>query len=262
MNTQEDIRTGVVSAPELSVLPGIRHAFFTRNGGVSSGIFDSLNAGLGSGDVRESVLENRQRMARHLCVSPDKLATPYQVHSPDSVFTIKAWTDDRPKADGVVTSQPGLAIGVVTADCGPVLFADARAGVIAAAHAGWRGALTGVLENTIAKMEENGADRSNINAVLGPCISRANYEVGPSFPEPFLKSSPSAERFFANSEKPGHHMFDLSGYIVQRLCDAGVEASATNHCTYAQEGDFFSYRRTTHRNEADYGRQLSAIVLT
>lgn len=261
MSTQEHPTTGAISAPELTGMPGIRHAFFTRKGGVSKGIFSSLNAGLGSGDDRESVQENRHRMTDHLGVQRSCLATPYQVHSATAVTASRAWTNDRPQADGVVTNTPGLAIGVVTADCGPVLFADADAGVIGAAHAGWKGALTGILEDTIAKMERLGASRKKITAVLGPSIGQFSYEVGPSFPDSFTEQEPSNACFFSASSKPGHHMFDLPGYIVRRLTEAGVQAAATGHCTYALDDAFFSYRRTTHRNESDYGRQMSAIVL-
>ena len=250
-----------VFAPELASNPAIKHAFFTRPGGVSTGIYAGLNAGLGSNDNRADVIENRERMAAYLGVEEDRLASPFQVHSPTVVTTDTAWTDDRPKADGVVTTTPGLALGIVTADCGPVLFADDRASVIGACHAGWKGALGGVLEATIKAMEEAGADRTSITAILGPTISQENYEVGPGFPAPFLEAGKENARFFIPSQKPKHHMFDLTGYIVERLLAAGVKASAVNRCTYAEEDNFFSYRRTTHRKEGDYGRQLSAIIL-
>lgn len=242
-------------------MPGIGHAFFTRVGGVSKGLYCGLNAGLGSGDHRDHVLENRRRMARHLAVEEGQIASPYQFHSPDVVVTTNAWADDRPKADGVVTRQKGLALGVVTADCGPVLLADAESGTIGACHAGWKGALGGVLENTIDAMEALGAQRGRITAVLGPTISQKNYEVGPNFPDPFLALSLDNRRYFSPSVNPGHHMFNLAGYIVDRLLTTGVQAGAVHRCTYGEEDLFYSYRRTTHRKEPDYGRQMSAIVL-
>lgn len=250
-----------VTAAEFSAMPGIRHGWFTRRNGVSKGIYGGLNAGLGSGDDRTAVLENRQRMARHLGTDADHLATPFQIHSADARQTDRPWNGDRPKADAVVTATPGLAVGVVTADCGPILFADPVARVVGAAHAGWKGALNGVLENTVAEMERAGATRGNIVAILGPSISGANYEVGPEFPAPFLEREAEDARFFSPSSRSGHWMFDLPGYTVERLRKAGVTASSTGHCTYALEDDFFSYRRTTHRKEPDYGRQLSAIML-
>ena len=250
-----------VKDPNLEALPGIEHGFFTRHGGVSKGIYAGLNAGLGSNDVRADVVENRRRMAQVLGVTEDRLASPYQVHSPDVVVTSRAWTEDRPKADGVVTTRPGLAIGIVTADCGPVLFADPQAGVIGAYHAGWKGALAGVLENTIDAMLSEGASSANIVAILGPTISVANYQVGPGFPDPFIAQSTDNQKYFSPSDKADHHQFDLTQYIVDRLSDAGVQSGAVNRCTYADAECFFSYRRTTHRGESDYGRQLSAITL-
>ncbi len=255
-------RLSPIKAPQMESLPGIVHGYFTRKGGVSKSIYEGLNAGLGSGDERDHVVENRRRITDFLKVPQNALASPYQVHSADVVITRSAWSDERPKADGVVTDLPGLALGIVTADCGPVLFADSKARVIGACHAGWKGALTGVMENTISRMEELGAQRGNITAVLGPTISQANYEVGPDFPAPFAQQNEDNLQFFSPSEKPGHHMFDLTGYIVHRLKDAGVSGSAVNRCTYGEEENFYSYRRTTHRGENDYGRQLSAIVLT
>ncbi|NKB53619.1 MAG: peptidoglycan editing factor PgeF [Rhizobiaceae bacterium] len=245
----------------LDDLEGIKHGYFTRQGGVSKGIYSGLNAGLGSGDNRQDVVENRRRITQQLKVAEDKLAAPYQVHSPDVVIADQAWTNDRPKADGVVTNQPGLAIGVVTADCGPVLFADADAGIIGACHAGWKGALGGVLENTVAKMVEIGAQPASITAILGPTISQKNYQVGPGFPDPFLSRSAENLRYFTTSDKTDHYQFDLTGYIVDRLAKTGIRANAVNRCTYGEEDNFYSYRRTTHRNESDYGRQLSAIVM-
>lgn len=250
-----------VHAPSLSTLKGIQHGFFTRKGGVSKGIYEGLNAGLGSDDVRDDVIENRIRITNYLGSDNAKLASPYQVHSNLAVATTSAFTTERPQVDGIVTATPGVTLGIVTADCGPVLFADTTAGVIGACHAGWKGALTGVTESTIVEMEKLGAQRKNIIAALGPCITQMNYEVGPDFPAPFIEQHQSNERFFVPSQKPDHHMFDMVAYILSRLQINGVEAHATGDCTYAQEDNFYSYRRTTHRREPDYGRQLSAIVL-
>lgn len=240
---------------------GIRHGFFTRAGGVSGGIYAGLNVGLGSDDERAAVIENRSRVAAHLGVAEARLVSPWQVHSPDVVTVDRPFEGDRPRADGIVTATPGLAIAVVTADCGPILFADPKARVIAAAHAGWKGALDGVLENTVGAMETLGARRDDIVAVLGPSISRHAYEVGPEFVERFTAADPGNARWFGPSSRPGHAMFDLQGYTVERLMKAGVQASMTGHCTYDREHDFYSYRRKTHRGEPDYGRQMSAIVL-
>ena len=240
---------------------GIRHGFFTRSGGVSRGIYAGLNVGIGSADDPAAVHENRSRVAAHLGVDAASLVSPHQVHSPDVVTVDAPFTSERPRADGIVTATPGLAIAVVTADCGPVLLADPKAGVIGAAHAGWKGALGGVLENTVAAMERLGACREAIVAVLGPSISRHAYEVGPEFVDRFTASDPDTASWFTASPRDGHAMFDLQGFTVDRLLRAGVNASLTGHCTYAGETDFYSYRRKTHRGEADYGRQMSAIVL-
>lgn len=250
-----------VSADPLVHLNGIKHAFFTNGGGVSSGIYESLNAGLGSDDERSKVIENRKRMAFTLGSQKEDIASPFQVHSPDVVKATDLFGDDRPKADGIVSNVPDLPIGIVTADCGPVLFADSNAKVIGACHAGWGGALKGVLENTVDEMIDIGAKKSDIVAVLGPTISHANYEVGPEFPEPFLALDDTAKQFFTPSQKPGHWMFDLPAYIVTRLQTAGVNATSLPICTYAGTNQFFSYRRTTHRGGGDYGRQMSAIMI-
>jgi YfiH family protein len=252
-----------IQAPALSSLSNIRHAFFTREGGVSEGIYASLNGGVGSSDDPEKVQENRRRMAEALSVAPDALISIYQVHSPDAVIVEGPWTTERPKADAMVTSVPGLALGITTADCGPVLFSDAQARVIGAAHAGWRGAVTGVLESTLAAMEQLGARRENIVAVLGPTISQKAYEVGPDFIERFGKEAPGHERFLKEAERPEHAMFDLPGFIGARLEAAGIGGfTDLGLCTYSDEERFFSYRRTTHSQEADYGRLISAIALT
>lgn len=245
----------------LTDLNGVSHGFFSRSGGVSRGIYRGLNAGLGSADDTGHIAENRRRIASALGVQSDRLVGPHQVHSADVITIDQPFEGQRPKADGIVTSTPGLAIGVLTADCGPVLFADGEARVVAAAHAGWKGALAGVLENTIAAMEKLGAKRKRIFATLGPVISQRNYEVGPEFVEQFTAKNPDDSIWFVPSAKSDHAMFDLQGYIVQRLQQAGVRTSALNACTYADEELFFSYRRTTHRNEPDYGRQMSAISL-
>jgi YfiH family protein len=252
-----------IQAPALASHSGIRHAFFTRQGGVSDGIYASLNGGIGSSDEPAKVQENRHRMAEALAVKHDALISVYQVHSPDAVIVEGPWRGDRPKADAMVTATPGLALGITTADCGPVLFADPAARVIGAAHAGWRGAVTGVLESTVAAMERLGARRENIVAVLGPTISQKAYEVGPDFIRRFTDEAPGYERFFTAAERPDHAMFDLPGFIGARLEAAGIGAfTDLGLCTYSDEERFFSYRRTTHRKEPDYGRLISAIALT
>lgn len=240
---------------------GVRHGYFTRVGGVSSGIYRGLNIGAGSKDDPELVRENRRRVADWMRVPATHLLSAHQVHSPDVVVAREPFDGERPKVDAIVTDRPGIAIAATTADCGPVLFADAGARVVGAAHAGWKGAFTGVLENTITAMEGLGARRENIVAVLGPSISPRNYEVGPEFVARFVEADASNEGYFAPSGKAGHAMFDLNRYTIDRLRRAGVTAEALDRCTYAEEDLFFSYRRTVHRNEPDYGRQLSAIVL-
>jgi YfiH family protein len=245
-------------------LTGIRHSFFTRAGGVSSGLYASLNGGVGSRDDAGKVLENRARMAAALGVEPRRLLTAYQTHSPNVVVAEAPWTtENRPQADAIVTRMRALAIGVTTADCGPVLFAEPRAGVIGAAHAGWRGALTGVIEATIAAMERLGAAQRQIRAAIGPMIRQGNYEVGPDLVERFRADDPASSRFFGPAKRDGHAMFDLAGYIAARLKRAGItEVEDVGLCTYADPEQFFSYRRTTHRAEADYGRHVNAIALT
>ncbi|MXN63354.1 peptidoglycan editing factor PgeF [Stappia sp. GBMRC 2046] len=254
----------MIKAPQLEEMPGIKHGYFTRVGGVSDGIYGSLNIGLGSRDDRDSVLENRRRIAQALAVDPARLVSPYQHHSADVITVGEPWAPGNgPKADALVTDRPGMAIAISTADCGPVLFADGHARVVGAAHAGWRGALTGVLEATIEAMEKLGAERGRISAVLGPTISAAAYEVGPEFVERFQREAPGSERHFTPSGREGHAMFDLPGFIAERLEKAGVgEAGNLGLCTYADEERFYSYRRATHRGEDDYGRLMSAIVLS
>jgi hypothetical protein len=231
---------------------------------VSEGIYESLNAGTGSHDAPERVAENRTRMAAALGVAPERLLTAYQIHSPDVVVAETPWTgDSRPRADAIVTRVPGLAIGVSTADCGPVLLADAQARVIGAAHAGWRGALTGVIEATVTAMEKLGAKRANIVAAAGPMIRQPNYEVGQDLIDRFVAVAPSNVRFFKPATRSGHAMFDLAGYVASRLRNAGLtQIEDLGLCTYADPAQFYSYRRTTHRSEADYGRHINAIALT
>lgn len=240
---------------------GIRHGFFTREGGVSTGIYATLNVGLGSGDERAHVLENRERIGRWFGATADRLVTPHQVHSADAIVVDRPFDGERPRADAVVTDTPGLVLGVLTADCGPLLLADPEARVIAAAHAGWRGAFDGIIANTVAAMESLGAHRSRIVACLGPTISVRNYEVGPEFVDRFAGHDPALARYFVPSGRPDHSFFDLPGFILRRLSEAGVRAENLDLCTYADEERFFSYRRATHRGEPDYGRQISAIAI-
>ncbi len=252
-----------ITCPTLSALPGLRHAWFTREGGVSEGpIYGTLNGGLGSQDERARVVENRRRMAAHLAVADDHFLGVWQVHSPDCIVVDGSWSGERPKADALATATPGLAITISTADCGPVLFADAKARVIGAAHAGWQGAFKGVLEATVEAMERLGARRERIIATIGPMLSQAHYEVGPEFVARFEAQDPANARFFTPSVKPGHAMCDLPAYNRMRLERAGVGAvNDLALCTYADEKRFYSYRRATHRGEPDYGRLICGIVL-
>ena len=254
----------MLPAPALSALAGIRHGFFTRQGGVSTGLYESLNGGVGSDDAPTNVAENRARMAEAVGARPDHLLTCYQIHSPEVVTAMQPWAPEaRPRADAIVTRVPGLAIAVSTADCGPVLFADARARVVGAAHAGWRGAFTGVLEATLAAMERCGANRSDIVAALGPMIRQPNYEVGPEFVARFQAADAAYARFFKPAERSGHALFDLPGFIAARLGSAGIrQIEDIGRCTYAEADTFFSYRRSVHRREPDYGRHLNAIALS
>jgi len=244
-------------------LPGIRHAFFTREGGVSGGTYRSLNGGIGSHDSAKHVAENRARMAAALGVAPARFLTAYQVHSPQVVVADAPWTSEtRPRADAIVTRNPALAIGVTTADCGPILLADPQARVIGAAHAGWRGALSGVAEATAAAMEELGAVRSQIRAALGPMIRQPSYEVGPDLIAQFAAEDPASKPFFTSGSRAGHAQFDLGGYIAARLRRCGIfQIEDVGLCTYAHPSLFYSYRRATHRAEDDYGRHVNAIAL-
>lgn len=241
-------------------LQPLQHGFFTRKGGASSGIFDGLNCGLGSSDQAEIVKINRARVAEAMDVPREALITVHQVHSAD-VVTVEGPLEDAPRADAMVTDRPGLALGILTADCQPVLFADAEAGVVGGAHAGWRGALDGVLDATLDAMEALGAQRGRIHAVIGPSISQRAYEVGPEFIEDFLADDPENTRFFA-SGRGDRYQFDLPAYGVHRLRRAGVGlAEWTRHCTYSEPERFFSYRRSVHLEEVDYGRLISVIRL-
>jgi len=242
------------------VLDGTRHGFFTRRGGASSGVFAGLNCGMGSSDQAEIVQMNRARVASAMDVDAASLITQYQVHSAD-VVTVSSAKDKDETADAMVTNVPGLALGILTADCQPVLFADREAGVIGAAHAGWKGAREGVLEATVAEMERLGAKRTAIRVAIGPSISQAAYEVGPEFFEAFVDEDPDTARFFAQGQGD-RYQFDLTGYGLQRLRDMGIgTAEWTRHCTYTDEPRFFSYRRSVHAKEADYGRLISVIRL-
>jgi YfiH family protein len=246
----------------LSAIPGLRHAFFTREGGVSGGIYAGLNGGTGSNDDPANVMENRRRMAQQMGVTPAHFLTLFQTHSPDAVVASGPWENaSRPRADAIVTRTEGLSIGVTAADCGPILFVDPNARVIGAAHAGWKGALTGVLESTVAAMEKLGAERSGIVAAIGPLIRQHSYEVGSEFVERFIAADSENALFFIPSTREGHAMFDLAGFIRMRLENAGVlMIDDLGVDTYADDR-FFSYRRSVHRKEPDYGRHVHAIAL-
>jgi YfiH family protein len=257
----------VSAAPFLTAeslrIPGVAHGFFTRLGGTSQGVYASLNGGVGSRDAPEAVTENRARIAAALGVAAERLAVPFQVHSPDAVAITAPWPPSaRPQCDALVTATPGLALGVTGADCGMILFADERARVIGAAHAGWKGALTGVVEATVAAMEGLGATRSDVVAALGPCIGPRSYEVGPEFVAAFANAGEDTARYFTPSRRDGHSMFNLKAYIADRATRAGVgRFEDLGLDTYSDERRFFSYRRATHRKEPDYGRLMSVIVM-
>lgn len=257
-----DISPSPLTAECLLDLPRVRHAFFTRVGGVSGGIYASLNVGFGSDDDRDSVHRNRERALASLGAA-DTLNTVYQVHGHDVVVVEAGWEpSEAPRADAMVTSRPGIALGILTADCAPVLFADAQNRVVGAAHAGWRGAVGGVLTSAVEAMERLGADRRSIHAAVGPAIAQSSYEVGPEFPAPFVDEDAGNRRFFRPSKRAGHHMFDLAGYVASRLEALELaETAVLGRDTCADEEQFFSYRRATLRGEPDYGRELSAIVI-
>jgi len=252
-----------LQADSLLILPGIRHGFFTRQGGISRGLYKSLNCGQGSKDDPVAVVENRSLVASHLGSFHDDVQSVYQVHSAD-VLTVDTLEDreDLPKADALVTRTRGLAIGILTADCAPVLFADAEAKVVGAAHAGWRGALAGVLEATVAAMEALGAERTRIFAALGPTIGACSYEVGPEFVAAFEAADAGNARFFTIPKGRSTPHFDLPAFVMHRLGGIGLgHAERLAPCTYENESMFYSFRRATHRKETDYGRQISAIVV-
>jgi hypothetical protein len=252
----------MLSSPLFSAIPGLRHAFFTRDGGVSDGFYASLNGGLGSNDDPANIHENRRRMADAMGIAPEQFLNVHQIHSPDAIVATGPWeSPSRPKADAIVTRIDGLAIGVTTADCGPILFVDPSARVIGAAHAGWKGALTGIVESTVEAMEKLGAERGGIVAAIGPLIRQPSYEVGSEFIERFLDTDADNAMFFIPANRNGHAMFDLAGFIRMRLENAGVlMIDDLGVDTYSDER-CFSYRRSVHRKEPDYGRHVHAIVL-
>jgi YfiH family protein len=250
----------VITSPLLDVA-GVRHAFFTRQGGVSAGVYESLNVGLGSKDDPDAVRENRRRAAAHF--DADEIVTAYQVHSATAHVAEGAWPDGPPQADAVVSATPGVVCGALAADCAPVLIYDPQARVVAAAHAGWKGALTGVVEAALDRMESVGADRRRLAAVVGPCIGPGSYEVGVEFLERFTQANPNYARFFAPGAGPEKRMFDLPGFVLGRLKAAGVETCEwVGRDTCAEPDHFFSNRRAFKLGEPDYGRLLSAIMLT
>jgi YfiH family protein len=251
-----------LGSPLLSAVPRLRHAFFSRDGGVSDGIYAGLNGGIGSNDDPANVAENRRLMAEQIGVTTERFLTLFQVHSPDVVVASAPWdTSSRPRADALVTRTEGLAIGVTAADCGPILFVDPNARVIGAAHAGWKGALTGIVESTVDAMEGLGAERAGIVAAIGPLIRQPSYEVGDEFVERFVDADAENVLFFLPASREGHAMFDLAGFIRMRLENAGVSViDDIGVDTYSDER-FFSYRRSVHREEPDYGRHVHAIVL-
>ena len=252
-----------ITADCLADIEGLAHGFFTREGGVSEGIYAGLNCGAGSSDDRARVMENRARVAGHLGARPENLLTCYQIHSASAVIVTEPWTfETMPKGDALVTNMPGLAVGALAADCAPILFADPEAKVVAAAHAGWKGALNGILESTIATMTRIGAKRNRIRAALGPCIGPGAYEVGHEFEAIFLSRDPAYARFFGRASPEARPYFDLPAFVLERLSLAGLDTIENcTACTYADESRLYSYRRATHRREPDYGRQVSAIVL-
>ena len=247
-------------SPVFDGLYGISHGFFTRRGGVSEGRYESLNNGEGSDDNAGHVAENRNRVARALGTQPEALLSCHQIHSTKTVFAESPWRE-KPEADAIVTRMPGIACTALAADCAPVLFADPVTGIIASAHAGWCGALAGVTDKTIETMCMQGANRKNIRAAIGPCISQANYEVGPEFVTSFLENDKTNSKFFS-SGRAGRSHFDLKAYLLVRLRRAGITyTDALPDCTYADETRYFSYRRNLHRGISDYGRNISVIVL-
>jgi purine-nucleoside/S-methyl-5'-thioadenosine phosphorylase / adenosine deaminase len=253
----------MITLNSLSRDQGIAHAFFTRRGGVSDGLFESLNCGFGSGDAAVNVSHNRAIAMERLGLPADRLVTCYQVHSCTVITVKETWPREAaPRGDGLVTNVHGIALGILTADCAPILFADSTAGVIGSAHGGWRGAIDGIIETTIDRMEALGAQRDRIRSGIGPCIAKHSYEVGPEFRDRFLSHDPASAAHFSRAVRSGHFMFDLPSYIEYRLTRAGVTSvERTGHDTVADDTQFFSYRRACLRGEQVYGRALSAIVL-
>ena len=260
--TQQPPPLPLIEAPALTGAKGVRHGFFTREGGVSEGLYQTLNCGFGSDDDTDNVTENRRRVCATLDTSAEALVTPYQVHGTDVIVVEQPWSrDTAPQADGLATNVPGIALGILTADCAPILFADRDAGVIGACHAGWRGALDGIIDATLAAMDGLGAQRSNICAAIGPCIAQSSYQVGPEFRDRFLAAEGGHDRFF-KADDEGRFRFDLPGFVSERLSRAGVaDASWVGLDTCTEDRRLFSYRRSTQRGEADFGRGLSAIML-
>nr|WP_046022831.1 peptidoglycan editing factor PgeF [Magnetospira sp. QH-2] len=252
----------MLTVASLNAVSRVRHAFFTRQGGVSEGIYASLNCGPGSDDDAKRVVANRAKAMQLIDRPAESLVTVHQIHSARVVPVTGPWSGPSPEADAMVTTEPGVALGILTADCAPVLLADGQARVIAAAHAGWRGAVGGVLDATVAAMVEQGAKASNIVAAVGPCIQQRSYEVGPDMVADLIEADPHNENYLLPARREGHHMFDLAACVMHRLQLAGLRNIIGTPCdTYAEPDRFFSFRRSTHNNEPDYGRQLSAITL-
>jgi polyphenol oxidase len=253
----------MIESALLTAIPNIRHGFFTREGGHSTGIYSSLNCGFGSRDDEAAVQKNRDLVATRLGVGADSLMTVWQSHSPDVVMVESAWdVQSPPDADAMVTRRPGIALGVLSADCTPILFADRAGRAVGVAHAGWKGAVGGILKAALCAFDSQGVRAQDLCAAIGPTIAQENYEVGPEFFDTFLAEDPDNARFFAASPRSGHHLFDLPGYVRMKLEALGLaEIEDLGLCTYADEARFFSYRRATHRGEPDYGRLISAIVL-
>ncbi len=264
MTGSPDRNPPMLQGEALASLPGVAHGFFTRQGGSSAGLYASLNAGPGSNDDAANVAANRDRAGAALGLAPGRIVTAYQCHSAQTTVVERVWPQSgAPKADALVTRVPGLGLGILTADCAPILLADGDAGVVGAAHAGWRGALSGVIEAAVATMEGLGARRNRIRAAIGPCIGVRSYEVGPEFPAPFLADNPANEVFFRAAPRSAHYLFDLAGYVAARMAEAGLDPVAPPHDDTCTEADrFFSYRRSVLKGEPDYGRQISVIALT
>jgi len=251
----------IVACPEFSLLSNIKHAFFTRKGGASDGIYSSLNLGNGSNDTPQNVEKNREIAMELFGSPPNNLHTLYQIHS-NNVIVASGEFEERIEADALVTETPGTVLGILTADCTPVIFADDENKIIGAAHAGWKGAFSGILENTVNKMEELGADKHNIKVAIGPSISQDSYEVGKEFYDRFVMDEPTNAAYFIQSVEPQHYMFNLTSYVEHRLKNAGISSvTNVNMDTYSLEEDFYSYRRSCHKKEADYGRNLTVIAL-